>query len=381
MPRKGEYLFKRPGSQNWWLRFQYPEAMAKPKVQISLGTPDKGLAEIDALPHIFEHKRTLLFGRWLHGKPRHLIEPGTESVIEGARVLATAEELVTFDGFGRVADIKPNKDISHMTLTVPPLPAQRRAVAEMEPIRRKVRGADKDAAILETWIKHRDIDQRVARDARGVFALFKELVGGKHFAACARDDGRKLSEHLYGLGLKSATVTKKVGFLNSAVNIAIDEGKLKFNPFSKVVAAVKDEKVRLPLDDDDMAAMRAVLPELDDEHRLLWIWLATTGMRLSEPFQVSEEFSAQGVRFVIVGTKSESSERRVPIPDAVIPLLPAKIKGPLFSDTPRKWAGGSTASCAVSASLTPARCCIRFGTGRRIGCVKSTIACWMANMS
>jgi len=84
-----------------------------------------------------------------------------------------------------------------------------------------------------------------------------------------------------------------------------------------------------------MSLMRRHLSDLQPGERLLWIWLANTGMRLSEPFEITEEFSEAGVRFVIIGSKTESSRRRVPIPDAVIPLLPAKINGPLFSGTPK----------------------------------------------
>jgi hypothetical protein len=61
-------------------------------------------------------------------------------------------------------------------------------------------------------------------------------------------------------------------------------------------------------------------------------------MRLSEPFQISEEFleKAKGhkpVRNVIVGEKSEQSERRLPIPMAVLPLIADQISGPLFLGT------------------------------------------------
>ena len=40
------------------------------------------------------------------------------------------------------------------------------------------------------------------------------------------------------------------------------------------------------------------------------------------------------VRYVIVGTKNAQSRRRVPIPPALLPMLPAKIEGPMFPDGP-----------------------------------------------
>jgi integrase len=41
----------------------------------------------------------------------------------------------------------------------------------------------------------------------------------------------------------------------------------------------------------------------------------------------------RGVRYVIVGKKTEQSLRRVPLPAAVLPFLPKTIKGPLFPMT------------------------------------------------
>ena len=77
--------------------------------------------------------------------------------------------------------------------------------------------------------------------------------------------------------------------------------RIKFNPFSKVMPDGEDALVRLPIDDDDMRLMRRHLDELTIEEQLLWTWLANTGMRLSEPVGINEEFSEGGVRFVIVG--------------------------------------------------------------------------------
>ena len=67
MPRGGHYLFKRRGSQNWWIRFQYPDHLSPDpkKVEMSLGTPDRTEAEIKALPLIHGHKQKVLVRRAL----------------------------------------------------------------------------------------------------------------------------------------------------------------------------------------------------------------------------------------------------------------------------------------------------------------------------
>jgi hypothetical protein len=72
--RKGQYLFKRRGSQNWWLRFQYPADVAHicelPRtVEKSLATSDRALAEIRAAADIRQHK-WLLYSMRLQKDPK-----------------------------------------------------------------------------------------------------------------------------------------------------------------------------------------------------------------------------------------------------------------------------------------------------------------------
>jgi integrase len=125
-------------------------------------------------------------------------------------------------------------------------------------------------------------------------------------------------------------------WLNAAVNLAIDEGRLKFNPFAKIVPALQDKVKRLPLDEADMKACKRTIGQLDKSDQLLFRLLAATGMRLSEAFAIDGEMTERGVRYVIVGKKTEQSERRVPLPAAVLPYLPKVIKGPLFEGGARR---------------------------------------------
>jgi integrase len=53
-------------------------------------------------------------------------------------------------------------------------------------------------------------------------------------------------------------------------------------------------------------------------------------MRLSEAFGINNELKERGVRYVVIGHKTEQSKRRVPLPAGVLPYLPATIMGPLF---------------------------------------------------
>ena len=80
-----------------------------------------------------------------------------------------------------------------------------------------------------------------------------------------------------------------------------------------------------------MKLARAKLSDLDEEDQLLFLVLASTGMRLSEAFEIEQEFEERGCRFTIVGTKSATSKRRVPFPRVLIPYLPKRVSRPLFT--------------------------------------------------
>jgi site-specific recombinase XerC len=158
-----------------------------------------------------------------------------------------------------------------------------------------------DDAFLETYLRHAGVTGHFEREARAVWAVFRTLTDGKRLADCDRDDGRALVAHYESLGLKTATVQKKLMWLNAAVNLAIKEGKPKFNPFSGVVP--KPDKQtrrltrRLPLDDADIKNAKRNLGKLDDGDALLFRVLATTGMRLSEAFEIDGEQKERGASY------------------------------------------------------------------------------------
>ena len=210
-----------------------------------------------------------------------------------------------------------------------------------EEARARAKPKTDDDKVLETYIEHRKITGYIEREARDVWALFKTLTDGKPLKDCDRDDGRKLVAHFEAQGLKSATIEKKIAWLNAAVNLAIREGRLKFNPFASIVPRVRDKTRRLPLSDADMKAIKRNLARLGEADQLLVRLLASTGMRLSEAFEIDGEEKERGCRYVIVGKKTEQSLRRVPLPAAVLPYLPKSIKGPLLHEqitrTLRTW--------------------------------------------
>lgn len=328
MTRKIDYLFVRNGSRNWHIKLQFPGG----RIEKSLGTPDRAQAEILALPYIQEHKVRLLEARpGIQVTWRHRFAPGQEHIApDGGRVVADDRELIFLNDNGAIVRKEPNGGFA---VAVPPLREQKAVVRREEQRQRTATNADD--AIIETYLKHKNITGYYEREARAVWALYKQLTDGKPLKDASRDDGRKLVAYFEKQNLKSATIQKKIGWLTAAVNLAIDEATLKFNPFSSIVPERDDKQRRLPLSEADIRNVKLNLDRLDEADQLLFRVLAATGMRLSEAFEIDGEMRERGCRYVIVGRKTSESLRRVPLPAAVLSFLPRKLEGRLFPGDPR----------------------------------------------
>ncbi len=333
MPR---YLFQRPDSKFWQLKLQSPDG----RREISLRTTDKAQAEILALPLIAEHKQKLLANRptlapiWLHELEPNREHPGPD----GGKIVAMDRELIYIDASGAVIKTAPNGRHA-MQVTNAPLDLQRPEVAArwhrtvqelINGPRPAVATRGDDNKIIETYLAHVKLSGSQEREPRAMWALFRELCPGIKLKDATRDDGRKLVAHLQERGNKSATIEKKISWLNAACNLSIKEGTLRFNPFASIVPKSKDALLRLPFKDDDMKLIGDNLDKLPPADQLMIRVLATTGMRLGECFHINGESKERGVRFVIVGSKTDQSLRRVPLPAKLLPLLPPTIKGQLF---------------------------------------------------
>jgi integrase len=219
------------------------------------------------------------------------------------------------------------------------VPADGGIIASTRPekikVRKKVR-ACADDKYLDIYLKQQNITGYYEAEARRSWADFRMITDGKPLKDCDRADGRKLVDHYFAKGNKRATVQKKIMYLNAMTNLAMDEPNptIKFNPFSKIIPKIKDAVKREPMSEEDMAIVRKNLDTLKPEEKLLWMLCATTGMRRGEALSIEREYNEKGFRYVIVGTKSDAAHRRVPLPDAVLPLLPRAIKGPIFEE---KW--------------------------------------------
>jgi integrase len=328
MTRKIDYLFLRNGSRNWHIKLQF----AGGRIEKSLGTPDRAQAEILALPHIQEHKLRLLEAKpGIRVNWQHRFAPGQEHITsEGERIVADDRELIFLNDNGAIVGKEPNGGFA---VEVPGLREQK-TIARREEQRRRS-ASNPDDALIETYLKHKSVTGYYEREARAVWALYKQVTNGTPLKDASRDDGRKLVDYYEGKGLKSATIQKKVGWLTAAVNLAIDEAKLKFNPFSSIVPERDDKQRRLPLSEADIRNVKQNIGQLSKQDQLLFRVLAATGMRLSEAFEIDGEMKERGCRYIIVGQKTSQSLRRVPLPAPVLRFLPGKIEGRLFPGDPR----------------------------------------------
>ena len=328
--RKISYLFLRPDSQNWHIRLQSPGG----RIEKSLGTPDRAQAEILSLPYIQQHKMRLLEAkpgqvawRWRIGAP------GEGHLTPFKTIIVDGRELITLNS-GAVVRKEPNGEFA---LVAVPSVREQKAIARQD----RRTSMSPDDALIETYLKHKNIAGYFEREARAVWALYKQLTNSKPLKDASRDDGRKLVDYYEKQDLKSATIQKKIGWMIAAVNLAIDEGKLKFNPFSSIVRDRDDKQRRLPLSETDIRNVKQNLDRLDEGDQLLFRVLAATGMRLSEAFEIDGEMKERGCRYIIVGRKTDQSLRRVPLPAALLPFLPRKIEEQLFKAEPRGAAAAS----------------------------------------
>ena len=321
------YLFKRKGSDNWYVRLQPP---GQKIVEKSLGTSDLKLAEITAMPLIREHK-AFMYQRRPTVTPfwHRAYEPGLR-VIDGEQVIATDRELQFLDDGGNVLRREPNGGPAELLSPAPRGGPSFKAYDDAKRPTPAVKNGDD--ALLETYIKHNGIDGLRERQARDIWHIFRTVVK-KQLKQCTRDDGRAIIAHLEeqaGGEIKSATLRRRMVPLVATVDLAIDEGKLTFNPFSGVVPDRDDEDEREAFDDADMKLIRANLHLLSKSDQLLVRLLATTGMRRGEAFEINREQIENGIRFVTIGTKTPQSLRRVPFPADLLPYLPPKITGQLI---------------------------------------------------
>lgn len=374
--RHGHYLYKRRDSVNWYLRLVYPpelhgkEGFEKKRLEKCLGTPDRDEALVIALPQIQRHKQTLLMVRSLYRKggretvPNPLydagsdrafrFEPGREHInSDGSRVIATPEQVLHLDAGGRITKTEPNVFTSEVVIkshTVWDCSPKQALAMGMTPERvatmtfkkqppKPKAEPDPDLKLLQDFLDLQTRTKHYENDARNTWKRWKAFIGDKPLSKCTRDDGRAFVKHLRAQDPPPAPVTlrKWVSLLKAPIAHGLPQHDPRQDIFHRLIGKVSRQTIRIPLTEAEMALFREkALPEQGSEETRLWAMMAMTGMRPSECTAVREEFEEGGIRYLMIGVgdkqaKSPTSIRRVPIPDALMPFLPDKIVGPLFT--------------------------------------------------
>jgi integrase len=371
MARPGTYLYKKPGSKKWWVQFQYPgdlaTKMGRRRIRKSLNTSDREKAQETARSLIFEHKKFVYLSRVSDRVRAEQVEtlgrePTEEEhweavlrklAVAGARLDYTHKLGLTDHGDGTTTFATkdrvwrmingvtqapvPNEPI----FKIPPGVFEEEEATDLSKARTRAEASapkpaeDPDEKLFKLWVRHNNVKPAIQADARRALDAYKEVVR-RPFARATRLDGQKLAEHFLSQGNKRATVVKKVGHLGAICEVAIHFGRLKsnLNPFHAVVPNLKDADRRDIITEEEMAVMRGKLHTLREDQQLLWMLIATTGMRRGEAWDIMGEQEEDGLRKVRIGTKSPQSDRWIPLPEAVLPYLPAKIEGSLFSRKP-----------------------------------------------
>jgi len=353
------YLFRRTGSQNWYVRFRLPDGGKV--IERSLGTIDKDVAWQKAADDIKAHKAMMYQRRQarvatiVHGPWEPEFPIGVHSLPDGRTLIATATDLTYSDGTRRpnggpmiylanphLLSVKEQfaalDDAWDGKIGAGPVPTDRPVLITVK--------TSPDDTLLEDYIQRgsrrrkRPLNPVREKEARKIWATFRQIVN-KPLSECTIDDGYTLVKHLeaehleaHKTVIKAATLTRTLVPLVSLVDLAIAKQKLKLaiNPFSGVVTHRDDNKSNKVegFTDDDMKKIRANLHRLDEADQLLLRVLASTGMDRGEAFSIAGERIDNGVRFCLVGTKTEARPRRVPFPKCLLPHLPKPIDKPLF---------------------------------------------------
>lgn len=339
MPKHRDYLYRRSGSQNWYVRIQYPAWLAKiegrKKLEKSLGTSDRDEARFRAQTYINDYILATA-GRKIIMKLKPVayempqFEPNMSYLLADNIKAFTDNTMVSY--FGPDGEFLKKEPIPHV-VTWPPVAIKRSDFTRQELKflhSQKKRYTHPDDELFITWFNQKDVSPRIRNMTLKIWSQFKEMTDNKRISDCTRSDGRLLVRKLIEQGNSIATVRKKVSGLAAAVNIAIDDNLLASNPFTKVIPVDKKIVHMDKLDENDMRLMRHELANMSRQDALLWKLLAFTGMRLDEPFQIINEHMIDGVRCVEVGTKTRASKRKLPIPTKLLDEFPNHITSQVF---------------------------------------------------
>ena len=145
---------------------------------------------------------------------------------------------------------------------------------------------------------------------------FVQHAGLKIPTFATRDQARDFRDHLLERGLKTSTIKMRIGYLSGLWSVMVDEGWVAENIWSGITKRMKTEvtpKQVIVIEPIDEAAET----KLVGDHRLLYLLLRYSGMRLAEAAGLRFEDIRDGVIHVqpygLRSVKTGQSARQVPL--------------------------------------------------------------------
>ncbi|AOU97938.1 hypothetical protein BI364_08160 [Acidihalobacter yilgarnensis] len=185
---------------------------------------------------------------------------------------------------------------------------------------------------------------RTVADVRRVVDAFQQLTAHKPLETIERQEVIAYRDQCIAQGLSAMTVSKKIALLCALFNVAIDSGKLRYNPAQRVSIPRGDRRQRKPFDLDDLKRIfgpTLYTRGLGRKTGAAGIWLPLLalyqGCRVEELAQlrVADVQHAEGVDYLNIDDdtdathtqgaeavgkrlKNTASRRRLPLHPAVI---------------------------------------------------------------
>lgn len=171
---------------------------------------------------------------------------------------------------------------------------------------------------------HRGPSDKLIRDTIYTFNAFIDVVGNKRLSDVSRADVHAYRDSLIGIGNKTATIRKRMGYVSAVFSVALRELEMdKANPALAVqIRGEGGDKVkRIPARVTELQKLRPLIESQPDDLRLILGMLFDTGCRLAEIVGIKLDDIKLGeeIPYIILRShasrrlKTASSTREVPL--------------------------------------------------------------------
>jgi len=189
------------------------------------------------------------------------------------------------------------------------------------------------STLLADWIAAQKRTTPAIKITERAIRLFTESVGAVDIHQLDRSHAAKYRAALVAQSLKGRSIKNLLSPLVALLNLAIDSGKLKMNPWHGVKVNTSDSTKRLPWRLEQLKALAAVNNTREDAGRWLLPLLLYTGCRIGELAQlelsdireIDGEYAIEVHQIVTAGhelrtVKTDAGLRTIPVAPALLAM-------------------------------------------------------------